>query len=91
MMIGLKRHFATGANVMQHEDCAGAAEDRPQQMMRAGDIKRFETCADDVTAKMLHETGGRLRQVYLQAAHESLKKRLVRALWLLEFFVLFAV
>jgi hypothetical protein len=29
-------------------------------MMRAGEIKRFETGADDVVAKLLHSMAGRL-------------------------------
>ena len=47
--------------MMQHEDGADAREDRPQQVMRAGEVQRPESGADDVVAKLLHRAmAGRL-------------------------------
>ena len=54
VMIGLKRAVAARANVVQHENAADAREKRPQQVMRAGEIQRFQPGADDVVAELLH-------------------------------------
>ena len=51
MMIGLELGVAARADVVQHENGADACEDRPQQMMRAGEIKRFQPGADDGVAE----------------------------------------
>ena len=61
MAVGLELGVARRADMMQHENGADAGEDRPQQMMRAGEIKRFQSGADDVVAKLLHQgMAGRL-------------------------------
>ena len=54
MTVGLELGVAARANLMQHENGADAAENRPQQMVSAGKIKRFQPGADDVVAKLLH-------------------------------------
>src|SRR5882724_11217343 len=48
----IRPEFAVTArtDMMQHEDRAGAGEDRTKQMMRAGEVKRFQPGADDVVA-----------------------------------------
>ena len=57
MPVRLELGVACRANVVQHENGADACEDRPQQMMRAGEIKRFQPGADNVVAKLLHRAG----------------------------------
>ena len=54
MMIGLKRAVAARTNVVQHENAADARENRPQQVMRAGEIQCLQPGADDVVAELLH-------------------------------------
>ena len=54
MMIGLELGVAARPDMVQHEDGADARENRPQQMMRAGEIERFQSGADNVVAKLLH-------------------------------------
>jgi hypothetical protein len=41
--------------MMQHENGADSRENRSQQMMRSGEVKRLQSGADDVLAKMLHQ------------------------------------
>ena len=55
MTVGLERAVAARAHVVQHENGADACEDRPQQMMRAGEIQRFQPGADDGVAELLHQ------------------------------------
>jgi hypothetical protein len=56
VMVGLERGVAARADMVQHENGANAREDRPQQIMRAGKIQRFQTDADDVVAELLHSS-----------------------------------
>ena len=60
VMIGLEFGIAARPDVVQHENGADAREQRPHQMMRAGEIQRFQASADDVVAKLLHSGAGRL-------------------------------
>ena len=46
--VGLKLGVAVGPDMVQHENGADACEDRPQQMMRAGEVKCLQPGADDV-------------------------------------------
>ena len=79
VMIGLERGVAARADMVQHENGADACEDRPQQMMRAGEIQRFQPGADDGVAELLHQDmSGRLRVRLRNLAGRPLKKRLVR-------------
>ena len=57
MTVGLEQAAARRANVMQHEDGADARQDRPQHMVRAGEVQRIEAGANDVVAKLLHGGG----------------------------------
>ena len=59
VMIGLERGVATRPDMVQHEDGADARENRVHQMVRAGEIQRFQARADDVVAKLLHSRAGR--------------------------------
>ena len=54
MVVGLELGVAARPDMVQHENGADACEDRSQQMMRAGEIKRAQSGADDVVAKLLH-------------------------------------
>jgi hypothetical protein len=50
--------------MVQHEDCADASEDRSQQMMGPAEVKRSQSGADDVVAKLLHAgVAGRLGEI----------------------------
>src|SRR6195256_5606767 len=61
MMIGLELGVTARADMVQHENGADAREDRPQQIMRPGEVKRSQSGANDVVAKLLHEgVAGRL-------------------------------
>jgi len=50
MTIGLEFVRARRADVMQHENRADAGEDRAKQMMRAGEVERSQSGADDAVA-----------------------------------------
>jgi hypothetical protein len=76
MAIGLECGVPTRANMVQHEDGADTSEDRTKQMMHPREVKRFQSGADDVVAKLLHQGGGRLRRDF-EASGGPLKKRLV--------------
>src|SRR5207253_10777780 len=54
MMIGLKPVVAAGADMVQHENDADTREDRSQQVMRPGEVQRFQSGADDGVAKQFH-------------------------------------
>ena len=54
MMVGLKLGIAARADVVQHENGADACEDWSQQVMRAGEVKRFQPGADNGVAELLH-------------------------------------
>ena len=58
MMIGLKLAVAAGADVVQHENGADTCEDWSQQVMRAGEVQRFQSGADDGVAKQFHRDAG---------------------------------
>ena len=58
MMIGLERAVAARADVVQHENGADACEDWSQQMMRAGEVKRFQSGADNGVAELFHRGAG---------------------------------
>ena len=58
MMIGLKLAVAAGADVVQHENDADTCEDWSQQVMRAGEVQRFQSGADDGVAKQFHRDAG---------------------------------
>jgi hypothetical protein len=55
MVIGLEFGTAAGADVVQHENGADACEDWPQQVMRTGEIKRFQSGADNGVAELFHQ------------------------------------
>ena len=54
MTVGLERGVPARTDMVQHEDGADAGKDRTQQIMRAGEVKRSQSGADDVAAKLLH-------------------------------------
>jgi hypothetical protein len=54
MLVRLELGVASRPNLMQHENGAGPRENRPQQIMGAGEVKRFQTGTDHVVAKLLH-------------------------------------
>jgi len=54
MTIGLERGVTPRPDMVQHENGADAGEQRPQQVMRPGQIERAEAGADDVVAEFLH-------------------------------------
>ena len=56
MTIGLEFGVAARADVVQHENGADACEDWSQQVMRPGEIQRFQSGADDGVAKLFHRT-----------------------------------
>ena len=80
MTVGLERGVAGRADMVQHENAADAGKHRTKQIMRAGKVKRFQSGADDVVAKLLHQgwLAGWRRD--LQVSGGPLKKRLVRRL-----------
>ena len=84
--IGLELGVAARADMVQHENGADAREDRSQQMMRAGEVKRFQAGADDVVAKLLHRDAGCRLKSGVEASERPLKKQLaatkVRSLFL---------
>ena len=55
VMIGLEFGVAARADVVQHENGADARENRPQQVMRAGEVKRFQAGADNGGTELLHQ------------------------------------
>jgi hypothetical protein len=55
MAIGLELGIAGWADMVQHENGADARENRPQQMMGTSEVKRSQSGADDVVAKLLHQ------------------------------------
>jgi hypothetical protein len=55
MVIGLEFGTAAGADVVQHKNGADACEDWPQQVMRTGEIKRFQSGADNGVAELFHQ------------------------------------
>ena len=55
--VGLEFGVAAGANVVQHENGAHAGKNRPQQVMRAGAVKRFQAGANDGGTELAHQGG----------------------------------
>ena len=55
MIIGLEFHVAARADVVQHENSADACEDWSQQIMRTGEVKRFQSGADNGVAEHFHQ------------------------------------
>ncbi len=55
MMVGLKLGAAAGADMVQHENGADACEDWSQQIMRAGEVERFQSGADNGVAEQFHQ------------------------------------
>ena len=54
VMVGLERTGAAWADVMQHENGAHARENRPQQVVCPGEVKRFKPGADHGVAELAH-------------------------------------
>ena len=55
VMIGLELGVVAGTHVVQHENGADACEDWSQQIMRTGEVKRFQPGADDGVAEYFHQ------------------------------------
>src|SRR4030081_3762271 len=86
MIIGLELGVTARADMVQHENGADAREDRPQQIMRPGEVKRSQSGANDVVAKLLHEgVAGRLGRDS-EPSGKPLKKQLVGEAVPLRFF-----
>ena len=77
MAVGLKLGVTARADMVQHENGADAREDRTQQIMRTGEVKRSQPGADDVVAKLLHRDWLASWDATSEASGKSLKKRLV--------------
>ena len=58
MMVGLELGVAARADVVQHENDADACEDWSQQVMRAGEVERFQSGADNGVAEQFHRERG---------------------------------
>ncbi len=81
MPVGLEFAVMTGANMVQHENGPHAREDRPQQMMGAGEVKCFQSGANDVVAKLLHQEWSALecnRESYQLSAEETVSRTTMR-------------
>ena len=79
MPVGLEFGVAARADMMQHENGADARQDRPQQGMRAREVKRSQPGADDVVAKLLHSKIAGRFGCNCETSGKSLKKQLVGA------------
>src|SRR4051812_13165645 len=85
MTIGLEFSLTAGPHVMQHENSADTRENRPQQMVRAAEVKGFKPGADDVVAKLLHSdsVGSRVQLTRLwRTAEEKVSWMVARYLTL---------
>ena len=69
---------AAGADVVQHENDADACEDWSQQVMRPGEVQRFQSGADDGVAKRFHRDAGLPGYLRSETSERPLKKQLVR-------------
>jgi hypothetical protein len=76
MMIGLKRVVAARTDVVQHENDADTREDRSQQVMRSGEVQRFQSGADYGVAKQLHRDAGLPGYLRSETSERPLKKQL---------------
>ena len=76
MMIGLKRAVAPRADVVQHENDADTCEDWSQQVMRSGEVQRFQSGADDGVAKQFHRDAGLPGYLRSEISERPLKKQL---------------
>jgi hypothetical protein len=76
MMIGLKRAAAPRADMVQHENNADTREDWPQQVMRSGEVQRFQSGADDGVAKQFHRDAGLPGYLRSEISERPLKKQL---------------
>jgi hypothetical protein len=76
MMIGLKRAVVAGADVVQHENDADTCEDWSQQVMRSGEVQRFQSGADDGVAKQFHRDAGLPGYLQSETSERPLKKQL---------------
>jgi hypothetical protein len=56
MAVGLEFGLARPPHMVHDEDCADAGEDRPQQKMRAGEIKRIQSARITLFAELLHQS-----------------------------------
>src|ERR1700676_2403438 len=54
MALGLEFGVPAGADVVQHENGADAGEERLQQMMHAGQVKRSQSGANDGVSQLLN-------------------------------------
>ena len=54
MAVGLEFGVAARAHVVQHENGADTCEDWSQQVMRSGEVKRFQPGADNGVAELFH-------------------------------------
>ncbi len=78
--VGLEHIVAGGTDVMQHEDGADARQDRPQHMMRAGEVQRVEADAED---RRYCEAAswrwlGRSRRIRLRDVAETVEQTVIR-------------
>src|ERR1700754_3538858 len=80
MMGGLEFPSIPRAHVMQHENNADTGENRPQQMVRAGKIQRFQSGADNGAADLLHQADGSDRVGFRSEVSERKLNKLL-ALW----------
>jgi hypothetical protein len=62
--------------MVQHEDRAGACEDWSQQVVRTGEVKRFQPGADNGVAEQFHRGRGQPVGVLVEISQRPLKKRL---------------
>jgi hypothetical protein len=77
MAIGLEFDVAAGGtDMVQHEDGADACQDRSQQKVRAGKIKRLQPGADNGISELLHQGWGWPVRVRIETSEPPLKKRL---------------
>ena len=79
MTIGLELRTMGWADMVQHENGTETCENWPQQIMRPGEVKRFQSGTDDVVAKLLHyEVAGRRVGRHSETSGRALNKQLVR-------------
>jgi hypothetical protein len=62
--------------VVQHENDADTCEDWSQQVMRSGEVQRFQSGADDGVAKQFHRNAGLPDYLRSEISERPLKKQL---------------